>query len=225
MIDVAKLLDGRLGRQAISLVQRGLDLNVCDEGGWSLLHHAAYNGDVEFAKYLLSQGMEVDKRAFLPDHNIITGQTPLHALVFGAETKTAPESVIECAKFLVEKGAEIDAEDSTGETPLHYIASCGRCTALNKLAEFLIDAGGNMNKRDDHGHAPIHTLALNGWNIDFLHLLIEKGALISIANNYGETPLRIAYRQNNEEVFNILSKFEKMGFRLWIRRFIGMHSS
>jgi ankyrin repeat protein len=226
MKDLRKILEGRRGHRAISLVQRGLDINSYDEGGWSLLHHAACFGDVEFLEYLLSQGVEVDKPAFCPHPYVLSMQTPLHALVFGAERGTTPERAVECAKRLVGKGAEINAQDSTGETPLHYIASCGRSTeALNNLAEYLIDVGADIDIRDNSGYAPIHTLALNGWNIDFLHLLIEKGASIKMTNNYGETPLRIAYRQNKEEVFKILSKFDKGGFRMRVKRFFGMRYS
>lgn len=205
---------------AISLVHNGLDPNSYDENGWSVLHYAAYYADIEFVKFLLSQGIAVDKRAHSTAPDVIGGQTPLHALVFGAEGDIAPLKVIECAQYLIERGADIDAEDSDGETPLHCIAKRSKVTrALDELSRFLINAGANINKQDRSGYAPIHTTALYGYNIEFLHLLLQSGASSTAKTANGETPLRIAYRRKNKEIFRILSKQGKGAFWMKMGKF------
>lgn len=62
--------------------------------GASLLHMAAYAGDLEQVRYLLSQGLYVDIR----DRYL---NTPLHYAAIGGN--------LEVVKYLVKKGAQIDA--------------------------------------------------------------------------------------------------------------------
>ena len=42
------------------VVDCNAELDTLDSNGWTALHHASYNGDLESAKILISQGASVD---------------------------------------------------------------------------------------------------------------------------------------------------------------------
>ncbi|NKB72117.1 MAG: hypothetical protein GKR89_33990 [Candidatus Latescibacteria bacterium] len=110
----------------------------------------------------------------------------LHA----ARTKTTPlhwaaaAGAIECAKILLAHGAEVDARDSTKETPLHR---AGTVEVLWLLAE----SGADLNPQDNKGRTPLHLATFNG-KIEIAEVLIVLGASIRIKNCNGKTPLQVA---------------------------------
>ncbi|NEV49025.1 hypothetical protein EUZ93_00610 [Wolbachia pipientis] len=88
-----------------SISENGEDINAQDEDGLITLHHAAANGDVKTAKYLIDNGANVNAQ----DR---AGHTPLHY--------AASENYKELAKLLIEHGADVNAQDRAGHTPLYY---------------------------------------------------------------------------------------------------------
>ena len=79
-------------------------VNVRDENMRTPLFHAAQDGTLEVAKFLVSKGAEVNAREE-------DGETPLHFAAKDDEYATV--------QFLVEKGAEVNARDRYGKTPLY----------------------------------------------------------------------------------------------------------
>ena len=86
------------------------------------------------------------------------------------------------AKHLIEKeGADVNAKNPKGETPLHY-------TAWNNAVEFaklLIDHGADINARDVNGETPLHWATQERTSYpgiqqlgaaEVAKLLIDKGA-------------------------------------------------
>ena len=45
------------------LLEHGADVNARQEGGWTALHAASQNGDVEMARVLIAGGADVKMRA------------------------------------------------------------------------------------------------------------------------------------------------------------------
>ncbi|MCC6003775.1 MAG: ankyrin repeat domain-containing protein [Thermofilum sp.] len=140
-------------------------------------------------------------------------------------------------KELLSKGANVNARDERGHTPLHYAAMEGHA----KVAKLLLERGADVNARDDMGWTPLHHAAAgghanvarllldhgadvnarneDGWtplhraafggHVDVARLLLERGADPSIRDEDGRTPLDIARELGSEEVVRVIEEFMK----------------
>jgi ankyrin repeat protein len=142
------------------------------------IHHAAMIGDINSLEEFLKAGVGVDARERL------FSSTPLHF----AERK-------EIAQILIAKGADVNATNKNGITPL-------MCTMMGRgdckeVAEILIANGANINAKDCMGKAPLHIAVLNGQP-DMVMLLLAKRADVNVRMNNGETPLDLATSLSQE---------------------------
>ncbi len=85
------------------------------------------------------------------------GTTPL-MMAAGAGTdvqrERAPEEralAVETAKFLVERGSDVNAAGQYGWTPLHAATYQG----MNDLIEFLVSKGAKIDQKDEFGQTPL----------------------------------------------------------------------
>ena len=85
-------------------------------------------------------------------------------------------------EVLIAHGANTNAGENKGSTPLHIAARS------REMAELLIMNGANVNAKDEAGRTPLHSVATHG--LPFVaHLLISHGADINAKDNEGRTPL------------------------------------
>src|SRR5262249_19674919 len=80
-----------------------------------------------------------------------------------------------CVRLLAEAGANVNARDKNGNTPLHE-------TFLTDLERELLKLGADVNARNNDGETPIFTTG----DDQAIPLYIEHGADLSIRNNKGE---------------------------------------
>jgi ankyrin repeat protein len=123
----------------------------------------------------------------LAERNLF-GQTPLHRMQ--AENKI---------RRLIARGADIQARDDWGNTPLHEAARRGNL----KLVQFLIHTGAKSTEQNAFGETPLHVAAKNG-KADVIEVLLDRGSWIHDTNFWGQTPLHYAVAQNRIEVVKIL---------------------
>jgi len=98
------------------------------------------------------------------------------------------------AKAFVLRGADVNAEDAEGKTPLFYFGLTQRDpddydVDFKSAGEFLIDHGADINHRDHYGNSPLHTTIENSRIVE---LLISRGADVNAKNKKGQTPLHLA---------------------------------
>ncbi|MGE0131295.1 MAG: ankyrin repeat domain-containing protein [Blastocatellales bacterium] len=84
-------------------------------------------------------------------------------------------------------GADVNAKDINGSTPLHYAAYYGHI----QIAELLIARKANVNAKNFFGNTPLH-FAMSMGKEALGDYLIKCGADTSIRNSAGQTPLGIA---------------------------------
>ncbi len=100
----------------------------------------------------------------------VLGRTTLHS---------APNWAV--AERLIREGADVNARDSFGMTPLHCAAAAGHEEAVRVL----LAAGADIGIKDNEGRSPLD-LARNLGHTEIAELLAQQGA----ANN-GETETSI----------------------------------
>ncbi len=106
------------------LIDNSMDIYSTDAQGVSLLDEAIVNGDLELVKYLVEEknmDVNITKRK--------SGFTPLmQAACYGYE---------EIAGYLLDKGADINAKDSTNLNVMEYTKKLRRKSMQNFLEEYI----------------------------------------------------------------------------------------
>jgi len=142
-------------------------------GAGSALIYAAESGNPEMVREILRYHPKLEQR----DRQ---GKTAVFAA--GEYRYEVEESKrAECVRLLAEAGADVNARDNKGNTPLHE-------TFLAEVEEELLKLGADVNARNEDGETPIFTTVDN----DAIPLFIEHGADLTIRNNKGETVMEAA---------------------------------
>lgn len=141
------VLHNTLNLQMLELLSaRGADLSSFDRRGMTALHRAAGHGRLATLDWLLAQGLPLDLPA-------TDGATPLmsaiDALNWNADSLPA-------INRLVELGADVNARDVRGFTPLHRLAKIIDShvpQAQLAAAKLLAEAGAAVNALNDAGYS------------------------------------------------------------------------
>ena len=89
---------------------------------------------------------------------------------------------LEATKALIDQGADVNAKDGYGVTPLHHAAG----ENLAGIGKMLVEAGADVNIRDESGHTPLH-YATRERSAVIVGVLLELGADMDITNWEGRT--------------------------------------
>ena len=128
------------------------------------IHKAADDGNIEAIKQHIAAGTDVNSNY---------EWTPLHA----AANK-------ETAELLIAKGADINAKDDTGGTPLFWAALEGNV----EVAELLIRQGADVNAAGPKGWTALHWAVAMAQKKS-VELLIGEGADVNAKDVIYGTPL------------------------------------
>ncbi len=107
----------------------------------------------------------------------------------------------EVARFLVEKGAEVNAPSQNPQqvTPLHSAAA----SRSLEIARMLLEHGADPNARQNDDFTPLHEAAANG-QLELVELLLAHGADINLSQKPGQTALAFAQQAGHPEVVSFL---------------------
>ncbi|KAI8909488.1 ankyrin repeat protein [Gorgonomyces haynaldii] len=104
---------------------------------------------------------------------------------------------MDICRELLKSGANINAKDKLGDTPLHIAAKAGNIDKGNiPFCQFLLDSGAQINSKNSQGLTPLHS-AIQTGQIPTAQFLIEKGADIKAKTDGGWTVLHLAAETGN----------------------------
>ena len=158
----------------LTLIDSHIDKEAVDEEGQTALMLAIKTGKLRRTRLLLDRGADVS--AVDPRD----GDTLLHWAVRSGE---------EFVTLLLEKGANTEAKDRLGQTPLHLAASHYGSERMFKL---LVQNGANIEARDSGRRTPLHMAAFYNTFLAVQHL-VESGADTEATDRTGLTPLQLAH--------------------------------
>jgi len=105
------------------------------------------------------------------------------------------------AEILITRGADLEAKNMFGETPLHVAAINGHIDVV----EVLLDKGADLNAKNLLGNTPLH-LAASRSQKDMAEILITRGADLEAKNRFVKTPLHLAASRSQKDMAEILLK-------------------
>jgi ankyrin repeat protein len=138
-----------------TLLEYGADVNAKTTFGVTPLHVAAYYGEVEIVKMLIKRGADInartsiDRGACTPLHYTVKEEDPLFG-GYGSWNGLVEEPARrECITLLAKHGADVNARDAFGNTPLHYLLMLSTCNA--DTVKLLLENGADPTIRNDRG--------------------------------------------------------------------------
>lgn len=146
---------------ARTLLAAGGDARARNKLGQEPIHHARSREHVDV---LLAAGADVCARTD-------EGRTVLHRM------RSNPATLV---RYLVELGADPNAVDALGQTPLHEIDA--------EFIDVLVDLGADVDARDRLGRTPLMTNA----DAPAIEALLARGARIDAVDNEGRGVLHFA---------------------------------
>ena len=205
--------------EVVKVLVRGVaGVRLTDDDGHACHILAASNGHTETVRYLVGlPEVDVDSR----DSN---NETALHC----AARELHPEVV----QVLIDAGADIDAENENGDSPLDYVVE-QRASGALEVVKMLVRAGASVtenyglsiaaffghtetvrylaglpevdvNSRDNNNDTALHYAAQQESHAEAVRVLIDAGADMDTKDDGGHSPLHFASRSGALEVVKML---------------------
>jgi ankyrin repeat protein len=150
------------------LIQRGANLKLKDHRYETVLYTAIRHSNYDMVALLLEHGAA--------DYNA----TSLHATSFTAENKA------DMVHLLIAHGADIEARDLAGDTPLLSSSNCN-----HHVMAALLEHGADAGVHNRFGHTTLHWAStwFDSQHHELAKSLLVHGAVVNATTEHGKIPL------------------------------------
>ncbi|KAJ5584244.1 uncharacterized protein N7459_004044 [Penicillium hispanicum] len=205
--------------QIRTLQRAGVFIIAKDKEGISELHFAEVSSGLLFGFTALHFAVESNSKVAV--RRLLQCGADIRAVEYSRRTALFFCHRASIAKMLIKAGADVNARDETGWTPVSSttwegeiaplkvllehgadVNTVDRCrqTALfrypsknrRKVARLLLDRGADVNAVDGYGNTPLINACRSTDSTEYLQVLLEYGANVNHVNLEGETALALA---------------------------------
>jgi len=177
------------------LIQQGADPLAETADKTQPIHQAARRATPEMVAFFLARGAGVDAAIRGEEGYVENGWQPLHLAVDRGDDD---EAALEMCRFLLSKGADVNALTDEGTTPLQLSKNPAitRLLLQHRAKADVPDTG--ILKRQ-----PIHAFAMRG-DVESIRLLLDHGVAVDVTTDDQETALDIAAFWGRTDVVRFL---------------------
>jgi uncharacterized protein len=194
--ETALLDSGRVKNLGITrcLLDSGADVNGSSCRGYTALMAAASRGWAEGVKLLLGRGAEASAKNDIQ-------LTALHQAchVRSSDSETFPES---CTELLLEAGADIEAHDYYGNTPL--LEAAARSGQNEAVIELLLEHKADVNLVNVQGESALMIAVMRPGHEEKVKLLLQHGADANVVDVKGQSALMICVQRLHVKTAELL---------------------
>lgn len=181
------LLSDKVGSSDVSTEGWKFDVNAIIDAGWTAMHLAIFNNNIECLNELLN-AKDIDV-------NIIASSYSPLSLAIAMKHSECIEALLKHDKL------DINRTDSSGKSPLHVSAMFGNTDATRRLLSILTV---DVNIVDCKGDTSLH-LANSYGNCEIVQLLMGHPSVeINQKNKEGLTPIKLAKKYGNTGCLNVM---------------------
>eukprot|EP01121_Diplochlamys_sp_Union-15-3_P006774 TRINITY_DN1729_c0_g2_i1.p1 TRINITY_DN1729_c0_g2~~TRINITY_DN1729_c0_g2_i1.p1 ORF type:complete len:706 (+),score=130.91 TRINITY_DN1729_c0_g2_i1:126-2243(+) len=174
------------------LVNKGIDINARDLKGKTALHYSIVGIEKQLIDALITHGASVN----IAD---LEGNTPLHVAVLKYSNFYGDFAL----KLLLSKGADCNAENNRGETPLFLAA----VSSNENVLAMLLSTCPNINQKNSKGQTLLHQVIESHNNGKSVITLLSAGADPIV--EYNGEKLDLAKLAKNKGIVNNMLKNSK----------------
>jgi ankyrin repeat protein len=186
----------------MAMINAGANPNARDTTGKSVLSYAVYLKQPEIIAALIAKGADVNAPSEAGDGG--NPAPPLFMAMKGGDLALVQQ--------LIAAGANVNALDGQGSTPLHRAVLARPAEYTTALVTTLLRAGADANAMRPGGGAPLHNLIFGADTLapealaQLATLFAQHGANVNLPAAFdGATPLDIARAKNNQAAVQLLT--------------------